>query len=111
MIRQLALARHHLVLLHYHLFPRLCICHLVLREPVAAKDSAVTYLLCWWLRPCPVTDLSCVSLLGSWGSIRRSSPAPRQIDNVINLFQIFKKRLVSIAFYFLIQYYNNKEYY
>ena len=88
MLSQLVLARHHFVLLHYRRFPQLHICHLVLREPVAAKDSAVTYLLCWRLRPCPVTDLSCVSLLGSWGSIRRSSPELRQIDNVINLFQI-----------------------
>jgi hypothetical protein len=89
MISQQALARHHLVLLHYRRFPRLHICHSVLREPVAAKDSAVTYLLCWRLRPCPVTDLSCVSLLGPGDSIRRSSsPDLLQSDNVINLFQI-----------------------
>ena len=89
MISQLALARHHLVLLHYRHFPRLRICHLVLREPVAAKDSAVTYLHCWWLRPCPVTDLSCVSLLAPGDSVRRLSPVVfLQSYNVINLFQI-----------------------
>ena len=105
MIIQLALARHHLVLLHYRRFPQLHICHQVLREPVAAKDSAVTYLLCWRLRPCPVTDLGCVSLVAPGDSIRRSSPELLQIDNVINLFQIFKKRLAQTLFIFIFSFF------